>query len=232
MFDVNLYVETTHQNYPKKRKRHYLYILEYVRPNDAPYTRGYSECGEEVSAQQIALMAMVHAVGRISRPSRIHIYTGCSEICRTDWFNRLHNWMENGFRTARGKRPVNYELWRMLGDVLDGHLISVEETEHEYRNWILTELERNGREGISHKSYDDIQQEDREDGELEKAMREGWSLDPDRRKWPRGLVRIGRKILNGTKYICYRDDNTEDAERRYRYDSEKCAASGEGRDRG
>ena len=216
MFDVNLYVEVSGQGKIKKCKRNYCYVLEFELKDGSPFTRDGAGCGEEVSAWKIALMAVTEAVGRISRPSEIHLYTGCPELYDTAWKDWLRGWKENGFLTAKGTPVKNHELWARLGDMLENHFINVEGTEHPYKKWMLSELEREERSMGTGKVS-------QAGDELERARREAWSLDPDRWKWPPGLKRLGAEVkeTRGNKclYTYYRDDGAENADFRYRYDS-------------
>lgn len=140
VFDINLYVEVSHQGHVRRCRRHYRYVLEYALKGGGLYTKDGVGSLEDATAQGIALEAMLAAAGRIRKPSSIHLYTGCRELCGQGWVGRLHNWQGNGFLTAKGRPVRNASQWGRLGSLLEGHSVAVEGSEHPYKAWMLSEL--------------------------------------------------------------------------------------------
>ncbi len=222
MYDVNLYLETTGNRIVRRRRRHYRYVLEYGLRDGGEYTVDGAGSRENASEWEAALAALTDAVGRMRHPGRIHLYTGCRVLLGENWQEWLREWKANGFLTARGEPVKNRGMWERAGEVLEGHSVNVEGTEHAYRKWMLSELEKDEKKG--RECTDGVD-------ELEKARQEARSLDPDRWKWPPGMVPLGTEVreTGGRKvlYAYYRDDNTENGEFRYRYASTPCGRQAE-----
>src|SRR5580693_883351 len=72
---------------------------------------------------RMELMAAIHALETLTRPSRVVMHTDSKYVLDgiTKW---IAGWQRNGWRTS-AKQPVkNEDLWRRLVAALDGHEVS------------------------------------------------------------------------------------------------------------
>lgn len=84
-------------------------------------------CGGEAETtnNRMELRAPIEALNTLKKPCRVKIVTDSNYVKEgiTTW---IHNWKQNGWRTA-GKKPVkNAELWQELEEALHHHEVSWE----------------------------------------------------------------------------------------------------------
>lgn len=81
-------------------------------------------CGGEARTtnNRMELMAAIQALDALSRSSRVALYTDSNYVRQgiTQW---LHNWKNNGWKTAAKKPVKNAELWRELDAACQRHEI-------------------------------------------------------------------------------------------------------------
>lgn len=140
MQDVNIYIETSHRG-PIRRDGIYMYVLEYIR-GGVPFTREGGGNLQKASENQLALAALVSALGRIRCACELHIYTECDYITSTLNNAWIRDWSKAGWKTAKGAEVKNKELWERAAGELDKHLYKVIPGPHQYTAWMRQELER------------------------------------------------------------------------------------------
>ncbi len=69
------------------------------------------------------LTAVIEAIKQIKKPSAINITTDSTYVKYgiTDW---IHNWKNNGWKTAARKNVKNKELWIELDSMIQAHKIN------------------------------------------------------------------------------------------------------------
>jgi len=69
------------------------------------------------------LTAVIEAIKQIKKPSAINITTDSTYVKNgiTDW---IHNWKNNGWKTAARKNVKNKELWIELDSMIQAHKIN------------------------------------------------------------------------------------------------------------
>jgi len=69
------------------------------------------------------LTAVIEAIKQIKKPSAINITTDSTYVKNgiTDW---IHNWKNNGWKTAAKKNVKNKELWIELDSLIQSHKIN------------------------------------------------------------------------------------------------------------
>ncbi|HET7313752.1 ribonuclease HI [Salinisphaera sp.] len=81
-------------------------------------------CGGEANTtnNRMELMAAIQALNALSYPCRVALYTDSNYVRQgiTQW---LHNWKNNGWKTAAKKPVKNAELWRALDEACQRHEI-------------------------------------------------------------------------------------------------------------
>ncbi len=149
MYDINLYIETTNKG-PHVKDGHYIYVLEYVTSSGKTCTLSGRGHVEKASGKRMELTAILTAIQRINKPCEIRVFTKCEGILapvRNGWLN---TWKNNGFLTAKKEPVKNADLWQQLGELLERHLIHEEQSEHEYKQWMLAELKKEERKEVAH----------------------------------------------------------------------------------
>ncbi len=143
MQDVNIYIETSIHG-PAKKTGGYLYILECFR-NGQAVTLEKSVWLEKATQNQLALMALGEALGRINCPCSLRIHTDCQHIIHAMGENWARQWQKNEWRNAKGRMVKNAGLWQKVLDQLDPHLYTFTDEPHTYALWMREELEREGK---------------------------------------------------------------------------------------
>ena len=79
-------------------------------------------CGGEAGTtnNRMELLAAIHALETLSRPTRITIVTDSAYVKNgvTGW---IHGWKRNGWKTASKKPVKNVELWQRLDEAQRTH---------------------------------------------------------------------------------------------------------------
>lgn len=139
MQDVNIYIETSIHG-PARKNGKYIYILEYIKGDGTPETRGGRGEAEAATENQLALTALAEALNRLNRICCLRIYTNCQHIHNAMDNSWARQWQKNGWVSARGKPVKNAELWERVLDQLDRHLYTFTGEEHSYRDWMQSQL--------------------------------------------------------------------------------------------
>lgn len=115
------------------------YVLE-TQGRNGPVTRTGFDDLESVTKNQAELIAIEKALTRMTEPCEITIFTESSYVAAgMEW---AEEWKKNGWITARGKPVSNQEEWKRVLELMKPHKVTVENKQHEYSNWIKTELSR------------------------------------------------------------------------------------------
>ncbi len=82
--------------------------------------RALSGGAADTTNNRMELLAAIHALEALDRPSRITIVTDSAYVKNgiTSW---LHGWKKNGWRTAAKKPVKNEDLWRRLDEAAARH---------------------------------------------------------------------------------------------------------------
>ncbi len=94
MFQVRIYILTL-RKYPKRGKGYYAYRLETVTGSGKVHEKEVYEEELEITANQLALVAMYHALEELKCPCEVEIYTD-SLYLRSNYVDNLQTWAENG----------------------------------------------------------------------------------------------------------------------------------------
>lgn len=76
----------------------------------------------ETTNNRMELMAAIQALEALKRSSRVRITTDSQYVRNgiTEW---IHNWKNNGWKTAAKKPVKNADLWQRLDDAISRHEI-------------------------------------------------------------------------------------------------------------
>ena len=134
---VNIYIQTSFRR-PRKENGWCGYVLE-VETGAGPATLNNFVHLEEVTRHQAELLSVIKALERMTKPSEISIYTDSLYVANglNSW---AEQWQQNDWKNSRGEPVVYREEWERLLELAKPHKITVENTEHEYSEWLTREL--------------------------------------------------------------------------------------------
>ena len=139
--DVNLYIKVSLKG-PKRKSGAYQYLLN-AETSKGPQPRGAKKNIEETTAHHLTFLALEEALGRMRKPSEIHIYLDEPYVCNVFRRGWIEEWKQNGWVNARNKPVVDAELWRNIAKLLDEHLYDFHVgEEHEYTEWMNWKMEK------------------------------------------------------------------------------------------
>lgn len=131
---VNIYITINSKNTRKSAKK-YGYVLELEgNPNTK---EGFGEI--ETTYNQITLVALNEALGRLNQPCKVRVYTenlyvaNMSERC-------LEGWARADFKTAKGKPLGNEQEWRDLWGFYQKHKLVMVTGKHNYTKWLSEQM--------------------------------------------------------------------------------------------
>ncbi|MBR5273787.1 MAG: hypothetical protein IKU33_00920 [Bacteroidales bacterium] len=141
MEEVNLYVIGNLKG-PRRQAGAGMYLLEAKTPKGA-ITREKIIKLEDTTENQLTLVMMDEALGRINRSVRLTIWLECLYVAgalREKW---PEAWEKAGWTNSKGKPVHDAEKWQSVLGKIRLHETSVRSGEpHEYLNWMKRELEK------------------------------------------------------------------------------------------
>lgn len=148
MTEAHIYIDTKPRS-PVKGAKKYAYILT---AEIAGREQGTVPVTGEATAtwHGATLTALADALGRFTRPCRIHIHTDntCIRNCIA---YRLEGWAQNNFLSAKGAEIANGGLWRKVWKAYTrrpGTVLIPEEGGHKYAEELKEALEGKDAAGI------------------------------------------------------------------------------------
>ena len=121
MYQVRMYLLTLRKQ-PSRGRGYFAYRLETV--DRAGRLHEKEEFGEEqeITANQLALVAMYRAFEELKKPCEVEVYTD-SLYLRGNFVTNLANWTLNSWLNAKGEPVANGGLWRRLEEITQPHVI-------------------------------------------------------------------------------------------------------------
>lgn len=136
--EVHIYIGTDSKA-PRVQPRKYGYVLACTLKGKLETKQGFKET--KATYNRATLEAITEAVGRVVKPSEIHIHTENAFIL-TMLEENLDRWEQNGYVTTKGEPVANRDLWKQLKEKAGEHLLLSEPGKHEYSMWIQEQLKR------------------------------------------------------------------------------------------
>lgn len=129
MYQVRIYL-VINKKYPARGRGYYGYRLETVTKSGKLHVKEFFDVEEDITANQLALVAMYRAFEELKKPCEVEVYTD-SLYLRSNFIGNLQNWTLNAWMNAKGKQVANKELWNRLDEVTKKHLVRFE-TAYDY----------------------------------------------------------------------------------------------------
>lgn len=98
---------------------------------------------EEATQNMADIIALTKAVKRMTKPSKIHIYTDSQYISGALEQDLPAKWESQGWKTSAGSDVKNAEAWKELAAGLRIHDIEIHTREdHSFREWMEREVDK------------------------------------------------------------------------------------------
>jgi len=121
MDQVRIYLLTLRKQ-PSRGKGYYGYRLEFVGKNGKLHEKEVFGEEEDITANQLALVAMYRAFEELKKPCEVEVFTD-SLYLRGNFVANLQNWTLNSWLNAKGEPVANGGLWRRLEEITQPHAI-------------------------------------------------------------------------------------------------------------
>ena len=145
MYRVDIYLESDTW-YLGNRKRKSGYYICCAMPGGRDYD-DLQIRSVEGTYNHCLLIVLNEALGRMKKPSEIHIHSANTYIL--DMIkNSLPGWEKNCFRNSRGEDIKDQAAWMILSMNIRGHMIVPEYGLHEYSHWMKWMMMRDGNEPV------------------------------------------------------------------------------------
>ena len=115
MDQVRIYLLTLRKQ-PSRGKGYYGYRLEFVGKNGKLHEKEVFGEEEDITANQLALVAMYRALEELKKPCEVEVFTD-SLYLRGNFVANLQNWTLNSWLNAKGEPVANGGLWRRLEEI-------------------------------------------------------------------------------------------------------------------
>lgn len=121
MDQVRIYLLTLRKQ-PSRGKGYYGYRLEFVGKNGKLHEKEVFEEEEDITANQLALVAMYRAFEELKKPCEVEVFTD-SLYLHGNFVANLQNWTLNSWMNAKGEPVANGGLWRRLEEITQPHVV-------------------------------------------------------------------------------------------------------------
>lgn len=121
MYQVRMYLLTLRKQ-PSKGKGYYGYRVEFIDRRGQLHEREGVGEEKDITANQLALVAMYRAFKELHRPCEVEVFTD-SLYLRGNFVSNLQNWTLNSWLNAKGEPVANGGLWRRLEEITQPHVI-------------------------------------------------------------------------------------------------------------
>ena len=144
MADINIYIESQ----VNKGQGACMYILEFI-PKKHPVARTvHAMALYEGTKNSLALKALIAAVGRITKPANIKVYTSNALIksaLKNGW---MQKWKDSGWKSNKGEYISHAGLWKYLSDISKDHELrsAADDDMNTYKSWMETQLKTKRKE--------------------------------------------------------------------------------------
>ncbi len=142
MKEVNLYTMTAFKGL-KRQSAKASYILEMKIDGKTPATLQKTLILQSATANEGEIKIICEALARMRESCHISIYTESVYVAAGYNQGWITSWKENHWKTSRGKDVANKEEWIKLDSLLGVHEFNFKVGhDHEYRRWLMKEVER------------------------------------------------------------------------------------------
>lgn len=137
---VSIYTYTTIRG-PAKRTGAIGYLMV-VETSKGQVSRNGTESVGECSGNRAALLAVLYALRRLTKPCELVIYTDSAYVANGITGDAV-KWQQAGWKNSKGEDTANREEWEECLRLLSGHRTEVTCGKiHEYYFWLRNETRR------------------------------------------------------------------------------------------
>lgn len=121
MYQVRMYLLTLRKQ-PSRGTGYFGYRLEFVDQNGRLHEKELYEEEKDITANQLALVAMYRAFEALRIPCEVEVFTD-SLYLRGNFVANMQNWTLNSWLNAKGEPVANGSLWRRLEKITQPHVV-------------------------------------------------------------------------------------------------------------
>lgn len=121
MYQVRMYLLTLRKQ-PSRGTGYFGYRLEFVDQNGRLHEKELYEEEKDITANQLALVAMYRAFEALRIPCEVEVFTD-SLYLRGNFVANMQNWTLNSWLNAKGEPVANGSLWRRLEKITQPHMV-------------------------------------------------------------------------------------------------------------
>lgn len=121
MYQVRMYLLTLRRQ-PSRGTGYFGYRLEFIDQNGRLHEKELYEEEKDITANQLALVAMYRAFEALRIPCEVEVFTD-SLYLRGNFVANMQNWTLNSWLNAKGEPVANGSLWRRLEEITQPHAI-------------------------------------------------------------------------------------------------------------
>lgn len=121
MYQVRMYLLTLRKQ-PSRGTGYFGYRLEFIDQNGRLHEKELYEEEKDITANQLALVAMYRAFEALRIPCEVEVFTD-SLYLRGNFVTNMQNWTLNSWLNAKGEPVANGSLWRRLEKITQPHVV-------------------------------------------------------------------------------------------------------------
>ena len=121
MYQVRMYLLTLRKQ-PSRGTGYFGYRLEFIDQNGRLHEKELYEEEKDITANQLALVAMYRAFEALRIPCEVEVFTD-SLYLRGNFVANMQNWTLNSWLNAKGEPVANGSLWRRLEKITQPHVV-------------------------------------------------------------------------------------------------------------
>lgn len=121
MYQVRMYLLTLRKQ-PSRGTGYFGYRLEFIDQNGRLHEKELYEEEKDITANQLALVAMYRAFEALRIPCEVEVFTD-SLYLRGNFVANMQNWTLNSWLNAKGEPVANGSLWHRLEEITQPHVI-------------------------------------------------------------------------------------------------------------
>lgn len=121
MYQVRMYLLTLRKQ-PSRGTGYFGYRLEFVDQNGRLHEKELYEEEKDITANQLALVAMYRAFKALRIPCEVEVFTD-SLYLRGNFVANMQNWTLNSWLNAKGEPVAKGSLWRRLEEITQPHVV-------------------------------------------------------------------------------------------------------------
>jgi ribonuclease HI len=141
MFEVSIFVESTWKG-PARRDGVAVWLIEYIRKNGEPETRGGTIRLRDGTQTKGTLLALQEAFATLVKPCQATVWIPCRQILSARQNGWVDDWKANGWKNAKGEPVKHAAQWQALEASQGKHTCTFQMGWHTYQDYLQGQAEK------------------------------------------------------------------------------------------